>query len=1037
LQVCSKSFKRPQDLKKHERIHTQEHHTAHKHSKATVSDDGSQSGKPQGKRSRTSISSGKSGSSWSGVSDGGHGQSCCRDVAKNPRGRLADNDILLFGRAVDVSASPRSSAGASDAPLHTPPPLDPYSSLPYPAQLFAGANPVDIYPSLNHHLPIHQQTGGVPFPFPHGAAGQGQLPHPQQQAGFAGYPNMSDGLYNASAINGGAMNAALGAGGRASWDENGGHALGGPNGQQAYSAGQKRQYDLEGFFDEVKKRKVEPTYDHGMARRLEELQRGMGGGAGGFPNQSPMSLNSLAGGGGVSGNGSNQPPHQQQQQQRGPNGPPFDRSAEVYSQAASNLVGDFRNPEDVANANNFLFSLLLNAQAAGQGGANVNSLQAQQAHALLQSLNQGGPNAGMGHGRSPVGLGGLLNGAGHPLPPAFMSANGRPTAPYGGNGQQQQPQQPLPQQAMDQNLGLLTELGIAGMPGLDPKSILANIQLQQQIAAHQMQLQQLLQQQQQQHQMHQPAHQQQQQQQHAGASGTGGLYPSLPGQPDNGHRSRSMSAASRPIAQLPTGSRLSSSFSGSTGAAGGGQMFAGGSNGGSYHGPAGISPAGSISMAAQPSLGHQTLLQSSDSGSSPSPSTASYHSSGYTSSIDDTPPSGAMDPFTTYTAFSPPTSNHGLSPMSLSNPSAAAANAGGGDSPSLTSYALEGINNLSFDSLAKPRAAPVGSGLYPTDTLFGPSKTFKFMEPLSAGRPLTEEPDEERGDKDDDGDDEGDATEGEDDHRPRVMLPRIIVGASSRASSVTAGSDDQAEEVEMATSPSDVALKGRPFLAASGFSAVASGSTDHPRSPILPAGLDDVPPEYRLPSILPRSEAAAATAAASEKTLSAGRRSRTLPSEHDDAHYSSIRSTSYGSSDEESTPDTPPAKAAGNLPATSATTLPSLSSLYPAIALPPIRAVLAGNGADSKPSARRQQSLTEELVHGVDTITLDASSSASATPAATSEDVQNHVELIKGLLLAINRQYQAALAEDAAGQTAVKGSIAAKETEEAPMVAAA
>ncbi|OCH89569.1 hypothetical protein OBBRIDRAFT_732486 [Obba rivulosa] len=33
-EVCKKSFKRPQDLKKHEKIHTEEHHVQHKHSKA-------------------------------------------------------------------------------------------------------------------------------------------------------------------------------------------------------------------------------------------------------------------------------------------------------------------------------------------------------------------------------------------------------------------------------------------------------------------------------------------------------------------------------------------------------------------------------------------------------------------------------------------------------------------------------------------------------------------------------------------------------------------------------------------------------------------------------------------------------------------------------------------------------------------------------------------------------------------------------------------------------------------------------------------
>ncbi|KIY66018.1 hypothetical protein CYLTODRAFT_399407 [Cylindrobasidium torrendii FP15055 ss-10] len=38
-EICQKTFKRPQDLKKHEKIHTEEHHAQHKHSKAiTVAD---------------------------------------------------------------------------------------------------------------------------------------------------------------------------------------------------------------------------------------------------------------------------------------------------------------------------------------------------------------------------------------------------------------------------------------------------------------------------------------------------------------------------------------------------------------------------------------------------------------------------------------------------------------------------------------------------------------------------------------------------------------------------------------------------------------------------------------------------------------------------------------------------------------------------------------------------------------------------------------------------------------------------------------
>ena len=39
LKICKKPFKRPQDLKKHEKIHTEAHHVQHKHSKAiTVAD---------------------------------------------------------------------------------------------------------------------------------------------------------------------------------------------------------------------------------------------------------------------------------------------------------------------------------------------------------------------------------------------------------------------------------------------------------------------------------------------------------------------------------------------------------------------------------------------------------------------------------------------------------------------------------------------------------------------------------------------------------------------------------------------------------------------------------------------------------------------------------------------------------------------------------------------------------------------------------------------------------------------------------------
>ncbi|KDQ63333.1 hypothetical protein JAAARDRAFT_169045 [Jaapia argillacea MUCL 33604] len=46
--ICQKSFKRPQDLKKHEKIHTEEHHQQHKHSKAITVTDPSFSQRAQG-----------------------------------------------------------------------------------------------------------------------------------------------------------------------------------------------------------------------------------------------------------------------------------------------------------------------------------------------------------------------------------------------------------------------------------------------------------------------------------------------------------------------------------------------------------------------------------------------------------------------------------------------------------------------------------------------------------------------------------------------------------------------------------------------------------------------------------------------------------------------------------------------------------------------------------------------------------------------------------------------------------------------------
>ncbi|KAL1749007.1 hypothetical protein HDZ31DRAFT_28490 [Schizophyllum fasciatum] len=47
-EICKKSFKRPQDLKKHEKIHTEEHHQQHKHSKAITVQDPAYSSRVRG-----------------------------------------------------------------------------------------------------------------------------------------------------------------------------------------------------------------------------------------------------------------------------------------------------------------------------------------------------------------------------------------------------------------------------------------------------------------------------------------------------------------------------------------------------------------------------------------------------------------------------------------------------------------------------------------------------------------------------------------------------------------------------------------------------------------------------------------------------------------------------------------------------------------------------------------------------------------------------------------------------------------------------
>lgn len=71
-EICKKTFKRPQDLKKHEKIHTEEHHAAHKHSKAITVSDPAFAARIRGQDPRHSRSQSAASTTRQGVGAGAH-----------------------------------------------------------------------------------------------------------------------------------------------------------------------------------------------------------------------------------------------------------------------------------------------------------------------------------------------------------------------------------------------------------------------------------------------------------------------------------------------------------------------------------------------------------------------------------------------------------------------------------------------------------------------------------------------------------------------------------------------------------------------------------------------------------------------------------------------------------------------------------------------------------------------------------------------------------------------------------------------------
>ncbi|KAG6817730.1 hypothetical protein H0H87_004521 [Tephrocybe sp. NHM501043] len=175
-EICKKSFKRPQDLKKHEKIHTEEHHQQHKHSKAITVADPAYVSRVRGE-STTRVLDSKSNSSKSSL------------TAPNLRGQAPRSK----------SHSSTGSDGSHLAILSTPSPELDHSSI--------------------HHTSSHDA-----------------FLHNQQLA---------------------------------SW-ENVQH-------EAPVSTGSKRSHDyIDEFFTDMKKRRMNPSYDSQMAQRLEDLSYSRG-----------------------------------------------------------------------------------------------------------------------------------------------------------------------------------------------------------------------------------------------------------------------------------------------------------------------------------------------------------------------------------------------------------------------------------------------------------------------------------------------------------------------------------------------------------------------------------------------------------------------------------------------------------------------------------------------------------------------------------------------------------------------------------------
>jgi hypothetical protein len=115
--ICKKSFKRPQDLKKHEKIHTEEHHALHKHSKAPMALGDGRVVIPTKTVKRKSAKRSDSQSSKAGSSTGSKaGKARSDSVGSGTSGR--QGGMTSEDEQSDSSISTRLGAYPGQIPLH-------------------------------------------------------------------------------------------------------------------------------------------------------------------------------------------------------------------------------------------------------------------------------------------------------------------------------------------------------------------------------------------------------------------------------------------------------------------------------------------------------------------------------------------------------------------------------------------------------------------------------------------------------------------------------------------------------------------------------------------------------------------------------------------------------------------------------------------------------------------------------------------------------------------------------------------------------